>query len=242
MSKVIIQEALNSLVGDLLTTHGENLASVVLYGSAAAGDHIELRSDYNLLIALHRIGPEDLRLAQAPVREWQRLGHPVPVYFTVEELADAGDVFPIEFYQMEQARIVLYGNDPFEYVTLKNENLRHQAEYELRSKLLQLRRHYIPASTSIEKLCDLMSDSLASFAAIFRAVLILHGQPAPVSKVDCVRATAGLLRLDPTPFELIFEFRTSGALPDTEEDVNTVFARYMNQIQQVIEAVDHLSI
>lgn len=242
MSKVIIQEALNSLVGDLLATHGDNLASVVLYGSAAAGDHIELRSDYNLLIALRHIGPEDLRLAQAPVREWQRLGHPVPVYFTVEELADAGDVFPIEFHQMEQARIVLYGNDPFEYVTLSNENLRHQAEYELRSKLLQLRRLYIPASTSIEKLCDLMSDSLASFAAIFRAVLILHGQPAPVSKVDCVRATAELLRLDPTPFELIFQFRTSGSLPDSEEDANTIVAGYMNQIQQVIEAVDHLSI
>src|SRR5438034_1098526 len=67
MSKLIVQEALSHLVGDLRATHGENLASVVLYGSAAAGDHIELRSDYNLLIALHRIGPEDLRLAQAPV-------------------------------------------------------------------------------------------------------------------------------------------------------------------------------
>ena len=33
-------------------THGDNLASVVLYGSAAAGDQVELRSDYNLLIAL----------------------------------------------------------------------------------------------------------------------------------------------------------------------------------------------
>src|SRR6185295_9134678 len=78
MSKVIVQEALRHLVGDLQATHGENLASVVLYGSAAAGDHIELRSDYNLLITLHRIGPEDLRLAQAPMREWQRLGHPLP--------------------------------------------------------------------------------------------------------------------------------------------------------------------
>jgi len=51
MSKTIVQEALNHLVGDLRATHGDNLASVVLYGSAAAGDHIELRSDYNLLIA-----------------------------------------------------------------------------------------------------------------------------------------------------------------------------------------------
>lgn len=240
MSKTIVQEALNHLVEDLLATHGDNLASVVLYGSAAAGDHIELRSDYNLLIALRRITPEDLRLAQAPMREWQRLGHPLPVYFTVEELSDAADVFPIEFYQMEKARIVLYGEDPFAFLKLSDANLRHQAEYELRSKLIQLRRLYIPASVSVEKLCDLMSNSLASFAALFRAVLILHGVAAPVAKPDCVRATAQLLKLDTAPFERIFEFRTSDNLPGTEKEANEIFAAYMDQVERVIEVVDEL--
>jgi predicted nucleotidyltransferase len=240
MARRIVQEALNSLVEDLRATHGANLASVVLYGSAAAGDHIELRSDYNLLIALERITPDDLRQAQAPMREWQRLGHPLPVYFTVEELSDAADVFPIEFHQMANARVVLFGRDPFEFVTVSDEELRHQAEYELRSKLIQLRQLYIPASVSIEKLCDLMSDSLASFAALFRAVLILHGKEAPVAKPDCVRATVQLLKLDPDPFEKIFEIRASGYQPTTDKEANDLFAAYMFQVEQVIEAVDEL--
>jgi predicted nucleotidyltransferase len=240
MSKMIVQEALSGLVEDLRTTHGDNLASVVLYGSAAAGDHIELRSDYNLLIALNRISPEDLRQAQAPMREWQRLGHPLPVYFTVEELSDAADVFPIEFHQMAKARIVLYGKDPFEFVHLSDTHLRHQTEYELRSKLIQLRRLYIPASVSVEKLSELMSDSLASFAALFRAVLLLHGQEAPVAKPDVVRATARLLQLDPTPFERIFEFRASDNLPGSEAEANEIFGAYLLQIEQVVEAVDEL--
>ncbi len=240
MVKTAIKEALSGLVEDLRATHGTNLASVVLYGSAAAGDHNELRSDYNILIALNRITPEDLRQAQAPMREWQRLGHPLPVYFTVEELSDAADVFPIEFHQMANARVVLYGHDPFEFVQLSNANLRHQTEYELRSKLIQLRRLYIPASVSIEKLCDLMRDSLSSFAALFRAVLMLHGQEAPVSKPDCVRATAKLLRLDPTSFERIFEFRTGGNLPTSEKEANDLFGTYLFQIEQVVEAVDEL--
>jgi len=240
MVKTVVQEALSGLIDDLRATHGDNLASVVLYGSAAAGDHIELRSDYNLLIALHRITPEDLRLAQAPMREWQRIGHPLPVYFTVEELSDAGDVFPIEFHQMAKARIVLFGRDPFEFVQLSDANLRHQTEYELRSKLIQLRRLYIPASVSTEKLCELMSDSLASFAALFRAVLLLHGKDAPVSKPDCVRATVQLLGLDAEPFEKIFEFRTSDSLPRSESEANAIFGSYLFQIEQVVEAVDEL--
>src|ERR687893_3330968 len=173
MANKVVQEAFNSLIGDLRATHGDNLAAVVLYGSAAAGDFVSDSSDYNLLIALHRIAPEDLRLAQAPVREWRRLGHPTPVYFTLAELRDAADVFPIEFHQMERARLVLHGPDPFESIRISDANLRHQTEYELRSKLLQLRRLYIPASASVDKLAALMSDSLGSFAALFRPVMML---------------------------------------------------------------------
>jgi hypothetical protein len=238
MVKTIVHDALNGLRRDLQATHGSNLVSIVLYGSAAAGDHIELRSDYNLLITLDRITPEDLRLAQAPMREWQRLGHPLPVYFTAEELSDAADVFPIEFHQMANARVVLYGRDPFEFVTLSDANLRHQTEYELRSKLIQLRRMYIPASVSTEKLCDLMSDSLASFAALFRAVLMLYGEEAPVAKPDCVRATARRFGLDPEPFETIFAFRATDYLPPNEKEANDIFAAYLTQIDRVIQVVD----
>src|SRR5437773_6110391 len=148
MSK-IGSDTLEKLVRDLRAAHGDNLAAVVLYGSAAAGDHHELRSDRNLLIALKRISTSDLHVAETAMREWQKLGQQIPVYFTVDELQSAADVFPIEFLQMEKARKVLYGRDPFEFVQISDANLRHQTEYELRIKLIRLRRLYIPASRSV---------------------------------------------------------------------------------------------
>ena len=235
-----IESALNRLVDDLRAAHGDNLASIVLYGSVAAGDQIELRSDHNLLIALNRITAEDLRLSETAIRDWHSLGQPLPVYFTVEELKRAADVFPIEFLQMEKARRVLYGRDPFEFVEISQANLRHQTEYELRTKLIQLRRLYIPASTSVDKLSALMRDSLASFAALFRAVLILHGQEPPVSKPESVRATAHLLGLEASPFEQIFELRAKTESKLTEEEANNLFSAYMAQIELVIKAVDRL--
>ena len=241
MANRVAQEAFNHLVGDLKATHGDNLASVVLYGSAAAGDFVQIKSDYNVLIALHRILPEDLKQAQAPAREWQRLGHPLPVYFTAAELRDAADVFPIEFHQMERARVVLYGPDPFESLRISDRNLRHQTEYELRSKLIQLRRLYIPASSSAGRLRDLMADSLSSFATLFAPVLLLHHQEPPVLKVEIVRATVRLLGLDGAVFERVFALREGDRLPG-EREADELFAAYMAQVERVIEAVDRLEV
>ncbi len=238
----ITQESLKNFVEDLRSTHKENLASVVLYGSAAAGDEMAGQSGINLLVALHRITPEDLRLAQAPTREWKRLGQPLPVYFTLSELSDAADVFPIEFYQMARVRKVLFGADPFEFVVLNDENLRHQTEYELRGKLLQLRRSYIPASNSASRLVALMVESLGTFAALFRPVLMLRGMQPPINKQDAVRATAEVLDLDIEPFERIFELREAGAdeASLTDRQANDLFAAYMLQIERVIAAVDRM--
>lgn len=243
MAKKVAQEAFNHLVGDLRATHGDNLAAVVLFGSAAAGDAHADSSDYNLLIVLKRITPEDLRLAQAPMREWQRLGHPLPVYFTTEELRDAADVFPIEFHSMRRARVVLHGEDPFASMELSDVNLRHQTEYELRSKLIQLRRLYIPASVSAEKLSDLMSDSLTSFAVLFAPVLMLHGEREPPSvKREIVAATARRLAIDAAPFERVFALRESGARSLSEREAHELFGAYFAEIERVVEAVDELKL
>lgn len=236
-----MNEDFKAFVEDLKQTHGENLVSVILYGSAAAGDFVPRQSDYNLLIALKQIRPLDLRNAHACVREWQRMGHPVPVYFTVSELQNAADVFPIEFHQMSAARKVLFGPDVLADLNITDTFMRLQAEYELRSKLLQLRRHFIPASVSVEKLSALMADSLPTFAALFRAVLILHGVQPPARKNEIVALTAQRIGIDGAPFEKIFNIRNNNFTHKLDEtSANDLFADYMEQIEKVIDAVDAL--
>ena len=231
----------NDLVDDLKSSHGANLVSVILYGSAANGDYVSATSDYNLLIALKQIRPKDLRAAQAPMREWNRMGHPLPVYFTVSELQSATDVFPIEFNQMSKARKVLYGEDLLANLTISNEYLRHQTEYELRSKLIQLRRLYIPASVSTERLLDLMGDSLVSFSTLFRAVLLLHEIEPALAKRDVVQMIAKHLKIDSAPFEKIFEIREKKTAKAYDEaSASRLFSDYLAQIESVIEAVDRL--
>ncbi|MDQ3180836.1 MAG: hypothetical protein M3Q33_09975 [Acidobacteriota bacterium] len=231
----------DAFIDDLKATHGKNLASVILYGSAAAGDFVPSQSDYNLLIALHRITPKDLRNAQACIREWSKFGRSVPVYFTVSELQSAADVFPIEFHNMERARKVLYGTDVLANLNISDKYLRHQTEYELRSKLIKLRRSYISASVSVEGLVNLMAESLSSFAALFRAVLLIYGIEPPVTKHEIVALTAENLKIDGSAFVKIFNIRENNFAKALDEiSANQLFADYLEQIEDVIEAVDKL--
>lgn len=240
MSEETKSKALQRLIGDLVAAHGDNLASITLYGSTAAGNQTEVRSDHDVLVVLQRIELDDLRLSLKAMRAWKDAGQPTPVLFTVDELKRAADVFPIEFLQMEKARRVLYGSDPFELVEISRANLRHQTEYELRTKFIQLRRLYISKPLSAANLSALMIDSFASFAALFRAALILHGHEPPVLSADAVHSTVRLLGLDAAPFEWILQQRAGNASSLIESEVNNIFAAYLTQIDRVILAVDRL--
>ncbi len=236
-----MKQYFEDFIEDLRSAHGENLKSVILYGSAATGDFVPFRSNYNLLVALEEITPEDLRNAHACVREWTKLGHPVPVYFTVEELREAGDVFPIELHFMETARKVLFGDDVLKGIEISDENLRHQTEYELRSNLLRLRRKYIAASTSSENLVELMAASIGTFANAFRAVLLLKGIEPPVRKSEIVARVSESVGISGGSFDKIVAIREHAG--DRTLDIvkaNELFAEYLRDIETVINNVDSI--
>ena len=121
-----MEKELTELVESVKAAHGGKLVSLVLYGSAVVGNHVQDRSNLNVLVVLERITPDDLRAAHPVVEKWRAKGNPLPLYFTREEMMDASDVFPIEFLDMNAAHRVLFGEDPLVGLNIPTYNLRHQ--------------------------------------------------------------------------------------------------------------------
>jgi hypothetical protein len=228
---------LSELIKRLTEAHNDNLSSIVLYGSAVLGGQLDQDSPKKVLVVLNRIAPADLQAAHGVIEWWRSEGNPVPLYFTTEEINDASDVFPIEFVDMSQVRHVLYGKDPFDGLEIPTRNLRHQLEYELRAKLLRLRRLYIPASRNADQLARLMAESLNNFAVLFRHVLEMLGKPASFNKRECVMQLAQEIKLDEKVFERVYEYETDKEVW-LEHEANQTFAKYLAQIEKVIEGVD----
>jgi hypothetical protein len=224
-------------VDALEAAHGQNLKAVVLYGSSVVSGLVDDEVPKKVLVVLDSITPADLRAAHPVAERWKMEGNPLPVYFSSEEMADAVDVFPIEFVDMSEVRHVLYGKDPFDHLEIETQNLRHQLEYELRAKLLRLRRMYITAHRSANRLAELMANSLDTFAVLFRHVLVLAGKEAPFARRECVMSTADALGLDRKVFTRVFEY---GEKEDVwlESETEATFAAYLAQVEKVIEYVD----
>jgi len=232
-----LADELKNFVSALTETHGENLKSVVLYGSSVVGGLVDDEAPKRVLVVLDHITPTDLKAANPIAEEWRMEGNPLPVYFTSGEMARAADVFPIEFVDMSQVRHVLYGKDPFETLDIGTHNLRHQLEYELRGKLIRLRRVYMTVTHNPNRLAELMSNSLDSFAVLFRHVLAMLGSEAPFEKRECVMRLADQLKLDKKVFARVFDYS-----PDEEtwleSEAEETFTAYLAQVERVIKVVD----
>src|ERR1700689_398398 len=94
---------LDQLVEKLQKAHGADLVSVVLYGSAASGDHNEKFSDYNVLCVLKQITPMQLGASEAIFRWWREAGNPAPLLLTEDEVRTSTDCFAIEFHDIKES-------------------------------------------------------------------------------------------------------------------------------------------
>lgn len=105
---------------------GSNLVALVQYHT---GD------ETRLLAVCNHIDFTTLRSIK-PLKE-------VPLVMTKEELTDGVDVFPIEFLNIKQHYEVLHGEDCLADITISKKHLRHQLEFEFRSKLIHIREEYL---------------------------------------------------------------------------------------------------
>src|SRR5215467_11463195 len=101
-------EALTTeFVGKIRAAAGENLVSVILYGSGADGDFHAEYSDLNLLCLLQDCSLPALNRIASVVSWWRSKRHRPPLVITPQELNASSDVFSIEFLDMKQRYRVL---------------------------------------------------------------------------------------------------------------------------------------
>ncbi|HXJ39454.1 MAG TPA: hypothetical protein VNH18_09240 [Bryobacteraceae bacterium] len=228
---------LNQLVEKLRTAFGVELVSVILHGSAVAGDHHKGYSDYNVLCVLREITPRQLGASEPVLRWWREKGNPSPLLLTSREVKTSTDSFPIEFHDICERHRVLWGEDVVAGMEIGDAHYRAQVEHDLRAKLLRLRQKASGILSDTDVLRRLLVDSVSTFCVLVRHALILSGDSPPVLKREVVERAQVQLGLDAGPFLTLLDLREGRVSARTVEPV-ALLAGYMKEIEKVIDAVD----
>lgn len=236
---MVPEKQINDFIDRLRQAAGENLQSVVLYGSAASGEFHPDFSNVNLLVTLRETSFVSLAAIAPVVEKWAAQKHHPPLVLTRHELERSADVFSIEMLDMQQRHRVLFGDDPLANLQIPMHLHRAQLEYELREKAILLRERFLLEASKPRHLWDLLLASLPALATLFRHTLIALGEPAARSKREAIQALSTRISLDPSAFLQVLEIR-EGKAERGKFDVNDVFGRYLAGVQQVTEAVDKM--
>ncbi|MBV8476364.1 MAG: nucleotidyltransferase domain-containing protein [Acidobacteria bacterium] len=234
-----MESHLQELVKRLHSAAGDNLHSVVLYGSAASSNFHENFSDVNILCLLRELSACSLLTLSDTVEWWKKQKQALPLFLTINELTQAADTFPIELLDMRTHHRVLYGADLIANLEVPLRLHRTQVEHELRTKLILLRQNFVTRSSEATGVCKLMLDSISSFMTLFRHSLIAMGEEPEPGQRPLLQQLQRKLNLDTRPFRELLNIREGSVKPDAL-DAATMFSVYLKTIEQVISAVDRL--
>jgi predicted nucleotidyltransferase len=213
-----------------------NLESIILYGSAAAGNFTPEISDLNILCVLRDTSFAALQALEPVAKWWDGKKQPAPLIIARNELERSADVFAIEWLDMRENHRVLFGADVLANLQVPMRLHRIQVEYELREKLILLRQGFLLSANNDKKIWDLTVHSAPSFFTLFRHALIALGETPSPNKAEVVQALAKKTQFDPQAMIEVLELRQRKARPDS--NVKQLCARYLAAIEQVTAAVD----
>jgi hypothetical protein len=234
-----MEKLLSQLVEKLGKAYGERLISVVLYGSAATGDHQAEFSDINILCILSEVTPRELAAGEDIFRWWREQGSPAPLLLTERELACSTDCFAIECHDIQRQHRLLHGKDVITALEIDDSFYRASVEHELRAKLLRVRQKAAGMLSNPDLLRRMLLDSVSTFCVLFRHALILKGVDAPILKREVIQRARTEFDFDATPFEKLLDVR-EGRLKAREIDPVVLLGSYLKEISQVVDAVDRI--
>jgi hypothetical protein len=231
-----LKSSLQNFIQGLKAIYQEGLISAILYGSAVSNEFVDKLSNLNILVVLKNTDLENLEKASGIVRKFPLIN---PLFMTESYIASSTDIFPIEFLDMQENYIVLYGKDALKDINIDTRNLRFQCEQELKAKLINLKHGFLRINKERLALRNLLFKSFNSALHILRNVLRIKGKPTPYKKQDILTALSTELQIDSLLWKNILaaknkEIKLSG------REAENLFIQFIRELEKIAGAVDRL--
>jgi predicted nucleotidyltransferase len=235
----VVRKRVQSYVEEMLSIHQDKIISVALYGSAVGKDFSKKASDINIAIIFSEIGFSDLKKSQKLISKGLKRRIPSPLFLTKSYIESSSDVFPIEFLEMKENHITIYGDDILSGLEVSKENLRLECESQIKGKLIRIRQAYLEMAGKKKGIERLLKESLSSLIPVFKGLLRLKGITPPSGKEEVLIETAKNFSCGDSVFVKIFQDRQNDE-KISGRDIEGFFEMYLDNLQILAERINEI--
>ncbi|MEW6087455.1 MAG: hypothetical protein AB1498_04060 [bacterium] len=213
--------------------------SIILYGSAAGPDFIDGKSNINVLLIMKDTSLSKFQPLLALFENYAKNGLVPPLIFTPEEIKNSADVFPVEFLDIKENHVLLWGRDLFLDLEISLKNLRLQCESELKGKIIRLRQIYLERGTQPKEIEKIISSTFSSFIPIFKNLIRLKNKIPPRDRKDIIDLLCKEFGLDAGVLFTVLSDRKGDGKIDGK-DAAAFLEKYLTLLTKLAGATDKL--
>ncbi len=234
-----VEKRIRPFVDEITGKSGLSPRSALLVGPAARGEFSEKNPEIHLILVFDLVSPEILDVLAGLGRRFGAAGIRAPMVLTSEYFTGATDVFPMEFLDLLNNHVRVYGEDLLSGVAVDRAHLRLQCERELRLWRLRLRRAYLQAAGDAGWLSGWMQEAIIDLFPALRAALHLLGGDDQAGNTETASRLKALAPVDFSAAVEIWEDRKAGRKPD-KDMAKERFFRWEKALGELVGAVDAL--
>ena len=216
----------------LLDIHKENIVSVVLYGSATGKYFIPKKSDINLAVVFKDLEFQQLKDSLKFIDYGISRRITAPLFLSMSHIESSKDTFPIEFIEIKENNILLYGKDVFSGLNIDETNIKLFCKREIEGKLIRLRQAYLEIGLKRKGIEALMKESMYSFLPVFRALLRSKTKSQPIDKEHILLEFCSHYNLSKDVFIAILKDKMNDE-KIKGEDAEVFFEKYLKEIEKL---------
>lgn len=234
-----VKPGLERFQAALLEALGDQLVSVVLYGSIAKGEYNPSGSNVNVMVVLDNVTVDVLDKLVTPIRKARREFRLSPLVLSEEDLRTSTDVFPAKFLDMQQHHRVLSGKEVLADLPIARDHLRLRCEQEIKNLLLRLRAFYLNRSHRTPLIRNTLSSAISAFLNNLSTLLVLKTGKSPVRETEIADAAAAEFDLDGQLLQRLLALKGGDSKAHVTE-LKGLYNSLMTTVQRVARVVDQL--
>ncbi|MBN2328300.1 MAG: hypothetical protein JXR73_14225 [Candidatus Omnitrophica bacterium] len=239
-----VPESVRSTIKDyfskFINIFPDKIDSIYLYGSVITEDFRPEQSDVNSMVLFDSFESKEIGALRSVVRGGLKKRIIAPLCLSVETFRRSADVFPLEFIEIKDKHLCLYGDcDHVNELDIPREHLRAKIEEQIKGKLIRLRQVYMEHQGLDRELADVLVEAQRQLFPVFRNLLRFLGMDSPpVSKDEILSKLESRTQFALLPCRQVWEHMTGRA--SIKSRTLAVYNDYIDVLLKLAQVIDRM--